>query len=38
VNPSAPDTSMMLAKPTGALPHVGGALMQPGEPYFETPR
>jgi hypothetical protein len=38
VNLSAPDTSMMLAKPTGALPHVGGALMQPGEPYYETLR
>ena len=29
---------MMLAKPTGALPHVGGALMQPGEPYYEILR
>ena len=29
---------MMLAKPTGALPHVGGTLMQPGEPYFEILR
>jgi WD40 repeat protein/mono/diheme cytochrome c family protein len=38
VNLSAPDTSMMLAKPTGALPHVGGTLMQPGEPYFEILR
>ncbi len=38
VNLSAPETSMMLAKPTGALPHVGGALMQPGEPYFEILR
>ena len=38
VNLSAPETSMMLAKPTAALPHVGGALMQPGEPYFEILR
>ncbi len=38
VNLSAPETSMMLAKPTGALPHVGGALMQPGEPYYEILR
>ncbi len=38
VNLSQPETSMMLAKPTGALPHVGGALMQPGEPYYEVLR
>ena len=29
---------MMLGKPTGAVPHVGGALMQPGEPYYEVLR
>ena len=29
---------MMLLKPTGAAPHVGGALMQPGEPYYEMLR
>ena len=28
----------MLLKPTGAVPHVGGALMQPGEPYYEILR
>ena len=28
----------MLLKPTGAVPHVGGALMQPGEPYYEMLR
>jgi WD40 repeat protein/mono/diheme cytochrome c family protein len=38
VNLSSPETSMTLAKPTGALPHVGGALMQPGEPYYEILR
>ena len=26
---------MMLTKPTGAVPHVGGALIQVGEPYYE---
>ena len=25
-------------KPTGAVPHVGGALIQPGEPYYEIIR
>jgi hypothetical protein len=35
---ASPDDSMMLAKPTGAVPHVGGALMQPGEPYYEALR
>ena len=29
---------MMLLKPTGAVPHVGGALIQPGEPYYEIIR
>jgi WD40 repeat protein/mono/diheme cytochrome c family protein len=38
VNLASPDDSMMLMKPTGAVPHVGGALMQPGEPYFELLR
>jgi WD40 repeat protein/mono/diheme cytochrome c family protein len=38
VNLASPDDSMMLGKPTGALPHVGGALMQPGEPYYEVVR
>ena len=28
----------MLLKPTGAVPHVGGALMQVGEPYYEIIR
>jgi hypothetical protein len=38
VNVASPESSMMLAKPTGAVPHAGGVLMQPGEPYFETLR
>ena len=38
VNQASPEDSMMLGKPTGALPHVGGVLMQPGEPYFEVLR
>ena len=38
VNVASPDDSLMLLKPTGAVPHVGGALMQPGEPYYETLR
>jgi WD40 repeat protein len=35
INLASPDDSMMLMKPTGAVPHVGGALFQPGEPYYE---
>jgi WD40 repeat protein len=38
VNLASPDDSLMLLKPTGAVPHVGGALMQPGEPYYEILR
>jgi WD40 repeat protein/mono/diheme cytochrome c family protein len=38
INLASPDDSMMLTKPTGAVPHVGGALIQPGEPYFEIMR
>ncbi len=38
VNLASPDDSLMLLKPTGAAPHVGGALMQPGEPYYEMLR
>lgn len=32
---SAPDRSLMLLKPTGEVPHVGGVLTSPGEPYYE---
>ena len=38
VNLAAPETSMTLLKPTGAVPHVGGALIQPGESYYEIIR
>jgi hypothetical protein len=38
VNLASPEDSMMLDKPTGAVPHVGGALIQPGEPYYEILR
>lgn len=37
-NRSAPDTSLMLLKPSGAAPHVGGVVTQPGEPYYELLR
>jgi WD40 repeat protein/mono/diheme cytochrome c family protein len=38
VNLASPDDSVMLLKPTGAAPHVGGVLMRPGEPYYELLR
>jgi hypothetical protein len=34
-NRSAPEKSLMLMKPAGAVPHVGGVLFSPGEPYYE---
>jgi len=37
-NRAAPDQSLMLLKPTGVVPHVGGALMQPGETYYNILR
>jgi hypothetical protein len=37
-NRAAPDTSLMLLKPAGAVPHVGGVLTQPGDPYYELLR
>ncbi len=37
-NRAAPDTSLMLLKPSGEVPHVGGALMHPGEPDYELLR
>jgi hypothetical protein len=37
-NRAAPDTSLMLLKPTGSAPHVGGVLMHPGEPAYEMLR
>ncbi len=38
VNLASPDDSLMLLKTTGAVPHVGGSLMRPGEPYHEVLR
>ncbi len=37
VNLAAPDTSMMLAKPTGALPHVGGGAHAAGRAILRDP-
>jgi len=37
-NRSAPDRSLMLLKPSGGVPHVGGAFIQPGEPAYEMLR
>ncbi len=38
VNLASPEDSLMLLKPTGAVPHVGLQLVQPGEPYYEILR
>lgn len=38
VNLASPDDSLMLLKATGAVPHVGGQLFKPGEPYYQTVR
>ncbi|HEX3725661.1 MAG TPA: DUF1549 and DUF1553 domain-containing protein [Pirellulales bacterium] len=38
INRAAPDQSLMLLKPSGVIPHVGGVLTQPGQPYYETIR
>lgn len=37
-NRAAPDQSLMLLKSSGAIPHVGGGLTQPGERYYELLR
>jgi hypothetical protein len=34
-NRAAPEQSLMLLKASGEIPHVGGMLTQPGEPYYE---
>lgn len=34
-NRSAPEQSLMLLKPSGGVPHVGGVRMRPGEPHYE---
>ena len=33
-NIASPDDSLMLLKSTGAVPHVGGQVVRPGEPYY----
>ncbi len=38
VNVASPDDSLMLLKPTGAVPHEGGALFRPGESYYQVLR
>jgi hypothetical protein len=37
-NRSAPERSLMLLKPTGAVPHQGGVAMQFGDPNYEVVR
>jgi hypothetical protein len=37
-NRAAPDASLMLMKMSGAVPHVGGVLTKPKEPYYELLR
>jgi hypothetical protein len=37
-NRAAPDESLMLLKASGQIPHVGGMLTKPGEPYYEILR
>ncbi len=38
VNVAAPDESLMLLKSTGAVPHVGGQVIMPDDPYYRTIR
>ncbi len=38
INRAAPDQSLMLLKPSGVIPHVGGVLTQPGQPAYELVR
>jgi hypothetical protein len=37
-NRAAPDTSLMLLKCTGSVPHVGGVVTRPGEPTYQILR
>ena len=37
-NRAAPERSLMLLKTSGVVPHVGGVLIQPGEPNYELLR
>ncbi|MEX0676343.1 MAG: DUF1549 and DUF1553 domain-containing protein [Pirellulales bacterium] len=38
INRAAPEQSLMLLKPGGAIPHVGGMVTRPGEPHYELIR
>ncbi|MFT5525468.1 MAG: WD40 repeat protein, partial [Pirellulaceae bacterium] len=38
INIARPERSLMMLKPTGISPHVGGVLMKPGQPSFELLR
>ena len=38
VNVASPAESLMLLKPTAAVPHEGGQVIQPGSKYYETLR
>ena len=38
ISVASPDDSLMLLKCTGAVPHVGGQLVKPGEPYYRIIR
>lgn len=38
INRAAPDQSLMLLKPSGIIPHEGGVLTQPDQPYYELIR
>ncbi len=38
INRVAPDESLMLLKPSGVVPHVGGVVMPAGERYYEMLR
>src|SRR5690606_18822266 len=38
VNVASPDASLMLLKATAQVPHGGGQLLTPGEPYYATIR
>jgi hypothetical protein len=36
INPTAPEQSLLLAKPSGQAPHEGGVLMKPGGREYQT--
>ncbi|OAI53869.1 hypothetical protein AYO47_00695 [Planctomyces sp. SCGC AG-212-M04] len=38
VNVASPDDSLMLLKATGAVPHVGGQVIKPGDEYYRIVR